>query len=193
MSGKRDSRCDAIQAVWIQVRESFELLSAVTSERPQVINALTHELAEMFASSFGQREVAERFMIPDDYRCFLTLSQGCRRRGDAYGLYLHDVDIILSNTRFYFELYAADRPSTSGMWIEIGHYSDRHDLFLCCDRHLPQFGMVVDGHDDAPWNPEGEMHRNVMAGYTGVWTSKSFLDYLQSLVYKSAPHQNQEH
>jgi len=34
------------------------------------------------------------------------------------------------------------------LWLAIAHWSDRHDLFLCCDRGDPRFGALCDSNDN---------------------------------------------
>ncbi|HKD75241.1 MAG TPA: hypothetical protein VKB76_07085 [Ktedonobacterales bacterium] len=185
MDNAPTSLCGAVQEATERLKAWFEMTPwDQGSTSLESINHMTVALAAGFTAYFAPADVAERFVIPTDYLCFLQANNGWREPGDGYGLYMHGTSLVISNTQYLCDVMAEMRPATAGMWIEIGHYLDKHDLFLCCDRQLPYIGMVVDGHDDHPWIPDGYINSWVMEGNPTPYSSffyASFLQYLHSI------------
>jgi hypothetical protein len=84
MDSRQKSRWSEVQAAWEKIRDTFELLPSRGEEQARVptLSEFAADLAALFTPYFGQQEVAERLVIPEEYHCFLTLSQGTWRRGD---------------------------------------------------------------------------------------------------------------
>jgi hypothetical protein len=176
MSSVQNSRCQEVQAAWEKIRETFEWFPPQEEEKgaDQVLHKFMEDLATSFTRYFSQQEVTERLALPEDYRCFLQFcSGGYWRRDGEYGLYLYGRGAGAATE------FAADRPPNAGMWLEFGHWSDRHEIMLCCDRQLPLFGAVVDFNDDHPWLTSGDFNTR---GTPEVYVeAANFLEYLQSL------------
>lgn len=176
----QNTRCQEVQNTWEEIQKAFKLLpSGDKEEKPgQITRKFVMDLAALFTPYFGQHEVAERLAVPEDYLYFLTLSKGTWRRGGDYGLYLYSADAVLADTSYGCDCFAENRPQDAGMWITIGHWSDRHDIMLCCDCHLSLFGTIIDCNDDHPWMANGAFYPQSVRGAPDF---AHFLDYLRSL------------
>lgn len=182
LNSMQNSRCQEIQMVWEKIRGAFELLPSrgPKEKSGQIASEFITGFTALFTPYLGRDEVAKRLALPEDYLCFLTLNNNTWRQGGEYGLYLYGANAILGGTSYDpdLELYAEGRPQDAGMWIAIGHWSDRHDMMLCCDRKLPLFGAIIDCNDDHPWMADGSFYPQSVRGEPDF---AHFLAYLQSL------------
>lgn len=84
------------------------------------------------------------------YRAFLEMNGGGQRRGDAYGTHLFAPPEVVSATAEGCEENAWIEGSRE-LWVRVAHWSDRHDLFVCCDEAHELFGVALECNDGHPW------------------------------------------
>ncbi|REE96108.1 hypothetical protein [Thermomonospora umbrina] len=144
---------DRLETAWEAIVGDFPLVDPQDSG-PAALAGLYERLVGLFAG-LGVEDAATRVRMPADLLRFLALAGGTRRRGDEYGLYLFGPATVASQTAQDSGLFAEHRPVESGLWLTIGSYGDKHVITLCCDADDARFGVVVDGHDDHPWNDGG--------------------------------------
>jgi hypothetical protein len=125
----------------------------------------------LFRRYFQPEIVEQYFHIPPDYRIFLEHIRSSVQRGGIYGTTLHGTASVVTMTEHGCDLFANRWSLQALMVLEIGHWSDKHDIFLICDTRNPLYGAVLDCHDDHPW---------LDGGAVDVWTS-DFTSLLQEL------------
>lgn len=154
---------------WKQLRRQFRHYGDIPADFEAAVLKLESDLRYFFSGLIGD-SVKQRFSIPDSYRDFLTLTGGGWREINDYGLYLFSTDGAANSTIQSFNLFAHDLASPT-LWLDIGHWGDKHDICLCCDLQAPEYGTVIDAHDDHPLNNGGACRIIV----------PDFLRYLQGL------------
>jgi hypothetical protein len=140
--------------------------------------ACVDHVQSRFAAHYGAEVVAGRFEVPDDYATFMTRYGGNWRWPEGLVQDLFSAAVAASVTAREFESFVTDRqeddgPQDDGLWLSIAHYSDKHDILLCCDRAHRYRGQVVDYHDSHPWLNGAEVGSMVLG--------RSFLGWLQAL------------
>lgn len=131
------------------------------------------QLASTFAQYMGQKQAEARFSVPRDYVLFMTTIGGGWVWPLSLVYTLNRAESVARVTQTMCELFADERQEGSGLWLTIGHWSDKHDHLLCCDRTDARFGHVVDAHDDHPWLDGTGANYFPQLG-------ASFVDYLRS-------------
>lgn len=151
-------------ATWMDVREHF-------SGRPTDDAAVTAEQVEAMAASmaaFFARTAPDRtFALPEDYRRWLPHLGRYTNRGGTYGFTWYDPQTVVANTIYGCETFDNFPMERRRIWLEIAHWSDKHDIFLCCDANSPQLGWLCDSHDDHFWLSPENLHveASSLSGY----------------------------
>lgn len=132
----------------------------------------------LFAGHYGPAVVERRFQVPADYALFMTRYGGGWRWPGVPEQDLFSVAGVVAVTTRDFEAYVTNRqeedaPQDDGLWLSIAHYSDKHDILLCCDRGHRFRGQVVDFHDSHPWLNGADVGSMVLG--------RSFLAWLVAL------------
>ena len=153
------------------------------TEMPQPSTSAIEEeivtaLGSYFQSIFKVESVSLK--IPEDYLTFLTLlgdDAADVHFGGDYGTYVWSWEQVIKNTKYWADIdfYISEDESTSSkkeIWLHIGDYSDKHWYFLCCAPNSPNYGKVMDGHDNTPWNEYNALYRE----------ADSFTEFLSNLV-----------
>ena len=66
---------------------------------------------------------------------------------------------MVANTTYGCSVFD-DRPvARRRIWLEITHWSDRHDIFLCCDRDDRRFGALHDSNNNHFWRSPDSLDR----------------------------------
>ena len=147
------SRKKQIIAAWKRIEPHFQPLQVVASDGDDGETSVTliqAALRPFFMTLWGMPN--SQFEIPPDYRYFLSIASAGWRCDKGLGFYFYPPQIVIYNTKAGYELSDDDEiPPEQNTWIELGHWSDKHDVFLCCDPLDPHFGTVVDCHDGHPW------------------------------------------
>lgn len=170
---------ESIEYIWYtKVRKNFHRRKdedAIKNSQSSV-SQMEYRLQDHFRTYVANRQ---RVSLPDNYARFLQVLDGYYYEGQLredpnhqyypYCFHWYDIDEVVENTKYLNELSSGDYREDLGLWILIAHYSDRHDIYLCCDTEHPDYGAVMDCHDSHPWYDCDAIE------------STSFLDYLRTL------------
>jgi hypothetical protein len=156
-----------IPVLWPRIAARFELVDPEPTD-DDAVAAFRAGIAECFTGLLGAAAVA-RIDLPPDYKRFLRIASGTWRWGDAHGYHLYGPSRVVGDIGFANRTFDYAVPAEETAWLVAAHWSDRHDVLLCCDRTDERFGTVEDHHDGHPWT--GDSHRR--------WPS--FADYLRSV------------
>ncbi|BBM82310.1 SMI1/KNR4 family protein [Candidatus Uabimicrobium amorphum] len=171
---------ESIEYLWYtKVRKHFHSLKDenTTKNSQSDVMQMEYRLKNHFEEFAKNRN---RVRLPHNYARFLQVLDGYYYEGEPredpnnqyypYCFHWYDLDEVVENTKYLNELSRGDYREDLGLWILIAHYSDKHDMYLCCDTEHPDYGAVMDCHDSHPWYD------------VEVIESSSFFDYLQSFV-----------
>jgi hypothetical protein len=141
-------------------------------------SACVARVQAVFAAHYGPVAVTTRFELPDDYATFMCKYGGNWRWQDGLVQDLFSAADVAIVTARDFEAFVTarqevDEPQDDGLWLSIAHYSDKHDILLCCDRLHRYRGRVVDYHDSHPWLNGAERSSMVLG--------RSFLGWIHRL------------
>lgn len=165
----KSGKVPALRAAWERVRHAFEPVSGVSPPSPADIARLEHDLQ----GYFRQYEPQSRLQLPADYRDFLLVVGNRLNRGGTYGHWWYLPESVLAETQYWHDLYAdAWREHRRAVgWVLVAHYSDKHDIYLCCNPDLARYGHVIDCHDDAPWGADHDhwAEAESFTGYLAGW------------------------
>lgn len=133
--------------------------------------------------------------LPADVLAYLSVARGRMWAWDASDLYaftIHHDEIILSNTRYFGEVFGPSEEEelteldlffrrelagshgghlTYGVWMDFASYSENHNVMVCLDERSPYWGKVCDFHDAHPWL-NGEKAGKVEAEDLGSFLEK---------------------
>lgn len=128
------------------VKALEELSEAVTDFEQKLID-------EVFSLYFTSQEIKERFAVPPDYLQFIRgVSFLSRDLGDGSPwFWVTGAEGSLGGTRYEYQHFADNKTwhelkKPPLMAIEVGGWSDKHVLFLSCDKKH-HWGEVYDCHD----------------------------------------------
>ena len=77
------------------------------------------------------------------------MNGGGQRRGDAHGTHRFAPPEVVSATVEGCEENAWIEGSRE-LWVRVARWSDRHDLFVCCDEAHERFGVALECNDGHP-------------------------------------------
>ncbi|MFN8395758.1 MAG: hypothetical protein U0176_14065 [Bacteroidia bacterium] len=115
------------------------------------IEGFIRELKALFSSYFDPGYVAEEFKLPREFSEFLETVEGSYFRGNWAGLF--GMEGIYNTTKYQLELWEPG-PENPVLWIDVGNWSDKHNLVMCVSKSHPDFGKVIDAYDDHPYCSE---------------------------------------
>jgi hypothetical protein len=165
------NRPTSIRDLWTQVKHRYQS-GYSAPDSPEEILAAEKALQEHYAQQLKQ-PVA--FAFPEALKEFLGIvgpelncvgSYGER----AYGFYWYDAAMIASDTIDLNDLWwdEYEYQEAKGLWACIAHWSDKHDIWICCQPQHPQFGKIVDCHDGHPWVDQ-DPETDSLAEFLALW------------------------
>jgi hypothetical protein len=133
--------------------DAFRQRHALEPNHPAAVDldAFRASLVEVLTRFQPADEVARRFALSPEYQAFVenVLDRNWSDADDW--LTVHAAEVVAFVTEDDAVYLGDGDPETAELWVAFGHWSDRHDLFVCCDRTSPRFGYVADFHDGHPW------------------------------------------
>lgn len=141
--------------IWMEVRGYYDDPSADVGVTEADVAALAAEMTAYFAEHAPDRT----FALPDDYRRWLPHLGRHTSRGGTYGFHWYTPSAVVANTTYGCGVFDDFPMERRRIWLEIAHWSDKHDIFLCCDRDDPRFGALYDSHDNHFWLSPGALDR----------------------------------
>jgi hypothetical protein len=166
---------ESLRAVWQAVQHrwdatDWEGTQPATEEEIQAAEAaIAREYAEHIPA-------CPPFAFPEMLRAFLGLvgssrHSPCSGGSGVYGFNWHTPRHIAGETKFLNDLWWDEYEPEKGLWACVAHWSDKHDIWMCCQPGHPQFGALVDCHDGHPWvdqYPEGDSLADFLRQW-GAW------------------------
>jgi hypothetical protein len=115
---------------------------------PGGLEGFEQDLKQLFSQYFDPAHVQAEFALPSELQQFLLAIEGSYYRRNSAGLFA--MGSILSTTKYQLKLWEPEGEPAL-MWIEVGNWSDKHQLIMCVNRSSPYFGKVLDMHDEHPY------------------------------------------
>ncbi len=115
---------------------------------PGGLQGFEQDLKQMFSQYFDPAHVEAEFALPTDFQEFLLAIDGSFYKRNWASVFA--MESILSNTKYQLKLWEPEGEPHL-MWIEVGAWSDKHQLIMCVNRSNAYFGKVLDLHDDHPY------------------------------------------
>lgn len=128
-----------------------------------VTAAQVEEMAEEMTAFFARTAPDRTFALPDDYRRWLPHLGRHTSRGGTYGFHWYTPSTVTANTTYGCDVHDDCPMELREIWLEIAHWSDKHDIFLCCDRDSPKLGWLYDSHDNHFWLSPGALDREAIS------------------------------
>ena len=133
--------------IWMEVRGYYDDPGKDVGVTPADVDAMVAEMTAYFVETAPDRI----FTLPDDYRRWLPHLGQHTSRGGTYGFHWYTPTTVVMNTLYGCGVFDNFPIEQRRIWLEIAHWSDKHDIFLCCDRDDPRFGALYDSHDNHFW------------------------------------------
>jgi hypothetical protein len=115
------------------------------------IQELIAELKAFYLNYFDENFIEDRIALPADYEQFLTEFQGYFYKEGWAAFY--GIDTIVERTEAWYKYWdfdyedrkeAGELKADDTLWLNFGHWSDKHEMVLCVDKTSRYFGNVID-------------------------------------------------
>jgi len=118
------------------------------------VRIIKNEFAKYISADF----IDNRFALPPGFAEYIQIMPATYLYNKGW-IKFFDAKNILECSDYYLSSYVEDtmvfleedNDFKGGIfWVPFGEWSDKHTYYICCDKASPDFGMVVDAHDNNP-------------------------------------------
>ncbi|HLP12869.1 MAG TPA: hypothetical protein VK177_13120 [Flavobacteriales bacterium] len=122
------------------------------------VNEFVRQIKNEYAKYMSADLIDDRFALPPGFTEYLELmpatysyNNGWIKFFDAQGVFEYNEYEFSNWVEDVMGFLEENKAFTGGLfWLVFGNWSDKHAYFICCDKGSPDFGKVVDGHDNNP-------------------------------------------
>ncbi|MDH5656088.1 MAG: hypothetical protein OEZ34_09285 [Spirochaetia bacterium] len=129
-----------------------------------------------YADFFGKETAEKNWALPVDYAEYLHSFTGLIKDKENLNKDIYDSSGTSDATTqpwWKYEMSELKKRCKTGeffrndtMWLSIGWWGDKHEIFLCCDKMHENFGKVFDCHDGTPWNGDDDSYIDEYDSFT---------------------------
>lgn len=118
---------------------------SITYEHSDVSDLSARFREELLNDFYESAILDEYFAVPEDYIDFCSSVSSMSDKNGTWG-FIYGGDSSLNRTQYFFKVHFIEEGDLEIILINIGHWSDKHEYWLCCDQRY-RFGKIFDSRD----------------------------------------------